>query len=104
GCIWNKFLALPTAAVKATNFRLGADGSMLAAVVYSGTIDFGGGPLTSSGTSSLAVGRFDGNGNLPWAKNFGGAGASFKLGSVGANATGDMILTSGYTGSVNLGG
>ncbi len=102
-CVWNKLLALPTGAVKAQNFRLGADGSMLAAVVYSGSIDFGGGNLTSSGTTSLALAEFDSNGTLQWTKNFGVAGSSFTIGSVGANASGSVILSAGYAGSVNLG-
>jgi len=102
-CTSNKLLALPTAAVKATNFRLGGDGSMMAAVVFAGTIDFGGGPLQSSGTDALALARFDSGGNLLWAKQLGGAGASFTVGSVGANASGDVILTAGYAGAVDLG-
>ena len=104
GCTWDKLLALPTAAVKASNFRLGADGSMLAAVVFAGTVDFGGGPLESAGTDALALARFDSGGNLLWAKQLGGAGASFTLGSVGANASGEVVLTAGYAGAVDLGG
>jgi hypothetical protein len=106
-CNWNKLLALPTAAVKEANFRLGGDGSLVLAVVYSGTIDFGGGALQSTGTNSLAVARFDTSGNLlstPPTQNFGGAGSSFKLGSVGVNAAGTMILSAGYAGAVDLGG
>jgi hypothetical protein len=103
-CTFTRLLTLPTAAVKATNFRIGADGSLLAAVVYSGTISFGGAPLTSSGTSSLAIAGFDGAGNLVWQRSFGGSGADFTIGSVAANAAGTVILTGGYTGSVNLGG
>src|SRR4051812_17546559 len=34
----------------------------------------------------------------------GGAGSGFKLGSVGANAGGKMILTAGYAGTIDLGG
>jgi len=103
-CVWNKLLALPKAAVKASNFRLGADGSLVLAVVYAGTIDFGGGPLHSTGTSSLAVARFDSGGNLLWTKSFGGTGSHFALGSLAVNATGTMVLTSGYAGAVDLGG
>jgi hypothetical protein len=103
-CTWSKLLAIPTAAVKAANFRLGSDGSMLAAVVFTGTINFGGGALQSTGASSLALARFDSAGNLLWAKRFGGAGASFEVGSLGASASGTIILTGGYAGTVDLGG
>ncbi len=97
-------LALPTAAIQQRVFRQGADGSLSFAVVYSGTIDFGGGALSSSGTNSLALARFDSGGNLQWTKNFGGAGSSFKLGSLDTNSNGVTILTAGYVGTVNLGG
>jgi hypothetical protein len=103
-CGFSKLLALPTAAVKATSSRLGADGSMLVAVLYSGTIDFGGGPLTSTGPNALAVASFDGLGNLLWAKSFGSGNSSFTLGSLAANASGTAIVTAGYTGGVDLGG
>jgi hypothetical protein len=104
-CLWNKLLNLPTAALQTSNFRVGADGSLLVAAVYAGTIDFGSGPLTSAGQSSLALARFDGStGNLLWAKSFGGAGSSLTIGSVGANAAGNVILTGGYAGTVDLGG
>ena len=104
GCQWTKLLTLPTTAIKQRAFRQGADGSLSLAVVYSGTIDFGHGPLTSSGTNSLALARFDSAGNLLWTKNFGGTGSSFNLGSLDTNAAGVGILTAGYAGTVDLGG
>jgi hypothetical protein len=103
-CQWNKLLALPTAAVKATNFRVGADSTLALAVVYSGSIDFGGGPLVSAGPSSLAIARFDEGGTLLFTKNFGSTSSSFTIGSVGINADGTLILTAGYSGNVDLGG
>jgi hypothetical protein len=103
-CNWSKPLALPTAAVKESIFRIGGDGSLLLAVVYSGTINFGGADLQSTGTSSLALAHFDTSGNLLWGKPFGGAGSSFKLGSLSSNAAGTIVLTGGYAGAVNLGG
>jgi hypothetical protein len=104
GCVWSKLLALPKAAVKSYAFRLGADGSLALAVVYTGTIDFGGGAVTSTGTSSLGVARFGSAGQLLWAKSFGGAGSRFKLGSLGVNASGTLIVTGGYAGPIDLGG
>jgi hypothetical protein len=103
-CIWTKLLTLPTAAIQQRAFRQGADGSLSFAVVYSGTINFGGGALVSSGTNSLALAHFDSAGNLLWTRNFGGVGSSFLLGSLDTNADGAGILTAGYQGSVGLGG
>jgi hypothetical protein len=103
-CIWNTLLTIPTAANKGYNFRLGADGSLALAVVYSGTIDLGGGSLTSTGTSSLALAHYDGTGKLLFAKSFGGSGSSFTIGSLGVNPIGTLVVTAGYAGTVDLGG
>jgi hypothetical protein len=102
-CIWNKLLTLPTDTVIANDFRLGVDGSLALAVVYTGSIDFGGGSLASAGTNSIAVAHFDSTGTLLWAKTFGGAGSSFTIDSLGVNTAGDLMLTAGYAGSVDLG-
>jgi hypothetical protein len=103
-CIWNQLLTIPTAATKGYNFRLGVDGSLALAVVYSGAIDLGGGSLTSTGTSSLAVAHYDGTGKLLFAKSFGASGSSFTVGSLGVNANGTLIVSAGYAGTVDLGG
>lgn len=103
-CLWLKVLALPTAAVRQRAFRQGADGLLSLAIVYSGTISLGGQQFVSSGTSSLALARFDATGTLLWAKSFGGVGSSFNLGSLDTNAAGVSVLSAGYRGSVDLGG
>jgi hypothetical protein len=103
GCEWNKALTLPTAAMHSMNFREGVDGSFNALVAFSGTIDFGDGPLQSTGTSSLALAKFDSLGNLLWSKSFGGAGSNVTVGSVGANGSGTVIITGSYSGTVDLG-
>jgi hypothetical protein len=103
-CNWSKLLALPTRAVDDASFRISRDGSMLAAVAHSGTIDLGSGPISPSGGQLLSLARFDQQGDLVWAKSFGGAGSSFHVGSLGGNAAGEIVLTSGYSGAVDLGG
>jgi len=103
GCVRNKLLTIPTAAVSAWDYRLGADSSSAFAVVYAGSLNFGNGMLTSTGTSSLALARFDDNDNLVWATSIGGTGASFTLGDVGVNSAGTLVVSAGYTGVVQLG-
>ncbi len=108
GCTWSQVLSLPTATALDETFELGAAGQMLLAVVYSGTINLGGGSVTSTGTSSLAVavygGADDSASSLVWTTSFGGDGSSFTLGSISANAAGDVVLTGRYQGQVDLGG
>jgi hypothetical protein len=103
-CQWSKLVAIPPANVVAKSFRVAADGSLLLAVVYTGTINFGNGNLANAGTSSLGLARFDTTGNLVWAKGFGGAGSRFTLGSLDGDASGDMVITTGYSGTVDFGG
>jgi hypothetical protein len=100
-CLWNKVLAIPTASLTSFAFRAGADGSLDAVVAFTGTIDFGSGALHGS-PAGLAIARFDSGGALAWAKSF--TGSSFTAGTIGVNAAGTMVVTSGYTGAVNLGG
>lgn len=104
GCNWNKLLALPTASVVDYEFRAGADSSTALAVVYTGTINFGGTAMTSTGTSSLAVAHFSSTGALLWASSFGGAGSKFTLGDVDVNSAGVLMLSAGYSGTVEMGG
>jgi hypothetical protein len=103
-CVWHKGLSVPTAAVKALSFHLGADGSLTLAVVYSGTIDLGKGPFASTGSSSLAMARWTAAGALVWANSFGGAGSIVTLGSVDSNINGITIVTGGYAGGASFGG
>jgi hypothetical protein len=103
-CLLNTALALPAAAIQQRAARVGPGDTLVFAVVYTGTIDFGDGAHTAGGTTSLAVAEFDTNLNVLWSRSFGGSGSDFVLGSVGANATGDVVVSSRYAGVVDLGG
>lgn len=69
---------------------------------FNGTVDFGGGPLTSAGGSDIFVAKFDASGNHVWSKSFGdptyqSAGG---LTLVGA----DVVLIGEKSGTVDFGG
>jgi hypothetical protein len=108
-CQWNKLLALPTASIVDYDFRVGDDGSLDFAVVFTGTINFGNEALTATHSqSSLAVARFDSAGTLSWAVAFGGMGAAsddaaFTLGDLRVNSNGDTVVSAGYSGTVAIG-
>jgi hypothetical protein len=74
------------------------------ATTFSGTVDFGGGPLTSVGTSDLAMAKLDPSGNLLWSKSFGASGASLGgIWALGANDDGGVALSAGIGGAVDFG-
>ena len=70
---WTKLLMLPTSAIQ-KRFRAGRGRLIVARGSLFRTIGFGGGPLSSSGTNSLALARFDSAGNLLSTKNLAGRG------------------------------
>ena len=103
-CTWGKLLHAPHRGHPGPAFRLGADGRCSSRSSTRGPSTSAAASLTSTGTSSLAAARFNSSGTLQWAKSFGGAGSGFTIGSIGGNAAGDVALTGGYAGTVDLGG
>jgi len=66
-------------------------------------MDCGGGPLTSAGGTDIFVVKFDPNGNHLWSQRFGDSDSQYGTG-VAADATGNVILTGSFYGTVDFGG
>jgi len=97
-CLWSR--ALPASTV----FAVDPMQNVLLAATFSGTVDFGGGPLTSVGTSDLALAKLDPTGLLLWEERFGAGGASVSgVSSFGATNTGGAALSVGINGAVDFG-
>jgi hypothetical protein len=97
-CLWSK--ALPASLV----FALDPSEDVLLATTFSGTIDFGGGPLTSVGASDLAIAKLDGSGAHVWSKRFGASGASVSgISAFGATNGGGAALAVKIDGAVDFG-
>ena len=78
-------------------------GNVLVIGYFQGTIDFGGGPLTSAGNNDIFVVKLDPSGAVLWSKKFGDATAQVGQ-SVAVNAAGDIVIAGNFTGTVNFGG
>jgi hypothetical protein len=52
-------------------------GNLIMLSQFAGSVDFGGGPLASSGTYDVALAKFDTVGSHLWSKHFGGASSEF---------------------------
>ncbi|HRI69677.1 MAG TPA: hypothetical protein PK156_35855, partial [Polyangium sp.] len=98
---WTKSVA-PTGAIRAIS-SLGADvdamGNILLAFDFSGSIDFGGGPMVASGTE-LGLVKLDPSGNVIWQKHFAGEVSDVHLVRAG---TQDFAILIQRTGAMDLG-
>jgi FlgD Ig-like domain len=71
---------------------------------FPGTVDFGGGPLTSAGYDDIFVAKLDANGNHLWSQRFGDADWSDTSTSVAADGSGNIAITGYFPGTVDFGG
>ena len=65
---------------------------------FNGTVDFGGGPLISAGSSDVFVVKYDENGVHQWSTRLGGPAADMGQG-IGVDATGSVVVTGVYDGA-----
>jgi outer membrane protein assembly factor BamB len=97
--LWSK-----TFATTALGVQLFPGGDVLLSTTFHGTIDLGGGTLTSAGTSDLALTVLSSSGAPVWSKSFGGAGATVTPTELSPDTTGGVALMVGVTGgSVSFG-
>ena len=78
-------------------------GSVTIAGSFEGTVDFGGGALTSSGSRDVFVAKFSSTGAHLWSKKFGSTGDEVGYGVV-CDSAGDVVLSGKFQGSVSFGG
>jgi hypothetical protein len=99
GPLWSK--GLPST----SNILAGVDGSqnILIAGAFSGSIDLGGGSLTSVGGTDIFVAGLDPMGNHRWSKSF-GSGSDDGLGAIAAIPTGGMLITGVGSDTIDFGG
>jgi hypothetical protein len=80
-----------------------SEGYLYVAGTNTGTVDFGGGPITSAGTSDIFLAKLDCIGNHIWSHGWGDA-AYQGVSSVVTDPFGDVFLAGGFDGTMNLGG
>jgi hypothetical protein len=88
-----------------TGRDIGVDpsGNIVVAGSFWGTVDFGGGDLTSAGATDIFVAKFSPDGSHVWSKRFGNS-TSQDLAYVAIDASGNVIITGSFYGSVDFGG
>lgn len=79
-----------------------AAGNLYAAGTFEGTIDFGGGTLTTAGGDDIWLAKLDASGNHIWSKRFGDSQKQFVLG-LAVSKTGDLAIPITFEGTLNFG-
>jgi hypothetical protein len=101
---WSKAFASKS---YASGWGIAVDGNANATVTGSftvaGTVDFGGGPLTSHGSSDIFVAGFGSAGQHRWSKGI-GATSEDSGRAVAVNGGGDVYVTGYFGGTVDFGG
>ena len=80
-----------------------ADNSVVLTGILGGTIDFGGGPLTSAGNGDAFLAKFSSTGAYVWAKRFGDASAQYGV-AVSVDGMSDVVVTGRLAGTADFGG
>jgi len=78
-------------------------GNVLVAGTFEGSVDFGGGALSSSGLRDVFVVKYTSGGQFVWAKKFGGSGDETVFG-LAVDSVGDVALAGKFQNSINFGG
>jgi hypothetical protein len=84
---------------------VGADsaGNVFVGGTFEGSVDFGGGSLTSAGLRDIFLVKYSAAGQHLWSKRFGGSGDDV-LNSLAVDGAGDVALSGKFQGSVSFGG
>lgn len=85
------------------DFDVDIDGNTLIAMTSDATIDLGNGPLPAISVQDLILGKFDPQGNVLWAKRFGGPGFEAKGVKLRRTGTHDFAIIADFSGALDLG-
>ncbi|MBI1956110.1 MAG: SBBP repeat-containing protein, partial [Acidobacteria bacterium] len=81
-----------------------SSGNVVVTGFFNGTVDFGGGGLTSAESNDIFVAKYSGaEGSHLWSKRFGSTSTDQGLG-VAVDSSDNVVVTGLFTGTVNFGG
>jgi len=100
--VWSKRIG-GTGADLAGAVAVDGSGNVVVAGNFQGTIDCGGGPLTSAGLGDMFIAKYSATGQYLWSKRFGGTGDDYVHG-VAVDGVGDVLLTGQFTNTIDFGG
>ena len=77
-------------------------GNMILAGSFATTVNFGGGTLTSAGSTDVFLAKFDSSGTYKWAKQY-GDGSEQNPSGVAVDPCGNILIAGDLSGTINFG-
>jgi hypothetical protein len=100
--LWSKIFG-GDGADRCDRITVDAAGNVIVAGAFSAAANFGGTQLTSAGMRDVFVAKLGPNGNVVFARRAGGSGDDLAYGAA-ADATGNVLVTGTFAGSLDFGG
>ena len=100
---WSKAFGSPNQE-QGASLRVDNNGDVIVTGSFMGTVNFGGGNLTSAGSTEIFLAKYDDSGAYQWAQRFGSTSGDYGYG-VALDASNNVIVTGAWDGgTVNFGG
>lgn len=98
--LWSKHIDVPDAWF-GYDVRTDSAGNVVLTGSFEGTVDFGGGPLVSTGVDAFVT-KLDANGNHLWSRHFGGTDRVMPS-TLEIGTSGNILVTGYFGGTVDFG-
>jgi hypothetical protein len=98
-----RFGGASTASLVPYSTAIDSSGNVIVAGVFWGTVNLGGGSMTSAGGSDIFVAKYSSTGAHIWSKRF-GSNMDDAAQAVAVDASGNVYLGGSFKGTVNFGG
>ena len=102
--VWSRRLSSGEVIDEGTAVGVDGAGNVLVAGGFYGTVNFGGGALTSAGSEDIVLLKYNSSGGFVWSKRIGGAGDEMTMSLSADRTTGEFVAAGYFVGAVNFGG
>lgn len=104
-CLWSRHFGGTTLnADKAFSYSVKEDknGNVVAAGMFQGTVDFGGGRVTSTNGQEMFLIKYDGSGNYLWSRQVSSSGGGRAMG-VTTDSSNNIVVVGTFNGTMDFG-